>query len=263
MKIWTSSCGLPVGLTGLALMASAGGTITGCGDKHGSDITEATGATGATGGAEHGGESSTGGSVAAAGDSPGGHGNSGASSAGAAGSVEQPPPVTGLRPECAKSVPKNGDSCTIENIQCQYGTDPRRACRPVATCRSGVWSVKVGTASSCPKLAEADCSDTPAELANQRCTPGAMADSGPYCTYNDVTCACDSNTCNAGATSCAWSCDRPLPEPSCPWGQPNLGTSCTRNGLVCKYTICEDQHCVGGYWTAVDNGSCPMTPVGP
>ena len=262
--------GLYVGLNSVALAAALGGAVTGCGGspKRDSGTISGAGASGAhvgdgeaggRGGASGSGGNGTGGSTSMAGTgaSSGGRGNA---FAGSGGSAVQPSPMVGLRPECAEDAPKNGQACATENVQCQYGTDPRKACRPVAICKSGMWSVKVGPPSACPVLAQVDCPDLPAKLANQRCTPGSVANSGPYCAYNDVTCACDESTCNA--TDCAWYCDAPLAEPDCPRGQPNLGTSCPSEGLVCKYTTCEDHRCVGGYWTAVDNRVCAMTPIG-
>jgi hypothetical protein len=242
--------------TGGTGMANGGDVGTaGAGDQP----TAGTGAGGSRGGS---GGSGTGGSggQAKGGSSSSGKGGSSSGGTSAGGSAGDPPTPTDMRPECPASAPKNGASCSADNVQCQYGTDPRRACRPVATCKSGQWSVKVGTSAACPPLADTDCPSTPAELADARCVQASVPESGPYCAYNDVTCACDVGTCDA--TDCAWYCDPPLSDPDCPWGQPNVGTSCASNGLVCRYTTCVDHKCTGGYWTATDNGSCPMTPFG-
>jgi len=256
VRVWLGNACVVVGLFGALAACSQPSSQSGAGE---------VGASGAMGGGSGGddGASALGGragSTAAAGK--GGTSASGGAGVGVgAGNGGAPPVPSNLRPGCPALAPSTGQSCTSDGLQCQYGSDPRRACRPLATCQSGAWMVKVGTPAACPELAAANCPASLAQLATQRCAQGAV-NAGPYCVYNDVSCVCDPENCDATGTDCAWSCDKPLADPKCPWGQPNIGTSCASEGLVCRYTTCADHHCTDGYWTAVSSGSCPMTPVG-
>ncbi|HYQ01825.1 MAG TPA: hypothetical protein VER96_24295 [Polyangiaceae bacterium] len=255
-------------LTNVFLVVGLGGAMAACSSSSSQRGAENAGATGAIGGGSGAddGASATGGRAG----SGGGSGSAGASAAagkggtsarGGASNGGEPPVPSDLHPGCPALAPSTGQSCTSDGLQCQYGIDPRRACRPLATCQSGSWMVKEGTLAACPELAEADCPASMGQLADQRCAQGAV-NAGPYCAYNDVTCVCDPENCDATGTDCAWFCDKPLADANCPWGQPNIGTSCASEGLVCRYTTCADHHCTNGYWTAMSNGSCPMTPVG-
>lgn len=231
--------------------AGMGGQGAVAGRAGGGDATSGrTGAGGSSGSSVSGGAAGRGGG--------GSSGNAGEGKSG--GSGGKPATPSALRPECPEAPPDNGTSCSDEEVQCQYGAEPRPECRPVATCKAGLWSVPSIPASRCPEPTDVACPGTMDELEGERCTLGGVANSGPFCQYEDVTCACDESTCDA--TDCAWFCPPPLEEMDCPRGQPNVGTSCDDPSITCKYTTCQDHRCVDGYWSAVDNGSCSPTPVG-
>jgi hypothetical protein len=73
---------------------------------------------------------------------------------------------------------------------------------------------------------------------------------GPYCAYSGVTCEC----ILCGSESCPWVCEQaPVDDPACTRGEPNFGTACPQEGLLCTYDSCYTHWCIEGYWTRLDN----------
>ncbi len=40
---------------------------------------------------------------------------------------------------CPATLPANAAACSPDGLVCQYGSDPRRHCRPQAACTSDTW----------------------------------------------------------------------------------------------------------------------------
>lgn len=186
-----------------------------------------------------------GGSDSGGGDSGGG--DSGRTDGGGGGGV------------CPASLPAAGASCSREGLVCQYGDDPRIACRPTATCTSGSFVVNDP---DCPPIAMVMCPATREAAAGQLCTP-----MDAICAYDGLACVC--TNCEPGpAIMCSgdptWHCQAPHADPACPAAMPNSGTSCsgTPEGKECQYD-CEagmGRRCEGGVWVPYDPpGGCPIS----
>jgi hypothetical protein len=156
--------------------------------------------------------------------------------------------------ECAASPPADGGSCQAEGLSCSWGDDIRGdGCRTRAVCSAQTWQV---TPSPCLPLT--DVGSCPGDL-SAACT----ADSA--CTKADGN-RCRCTECKPNAPSCGavptWYCPAPTTTVGCPPAQPNLGTSCGTQGLVCRYPqfACgqPDRVCDHGIWTPGDVASCPM-----
>jgi hypothetical protein len=146
--------------------------------------------------------------------------------------------------------------CTA-GLTCEYGTDPRPACRESATCTNGSWVVT--TPAPCAVLPVVTCPATREAAAGQACTA-----SGAYCTYGDLSCQC--TNCTTGPVdSCAgdptWHCAAPNADATCPAGIPLLGSACTTANQTCSYSCGAGgaRLCKGGAWYSASGGPCPVS----
>lgn len=155
------------------------------------------------------------------------------------------------------ALPQSSSSCSSEGLVCQYGSDPRRSCRPKAACSGGSWVV---TSPKCARLPPASCPKTREDAAGKLCT---VKDA--YCSYaGDLSCHC-TNCVDYPLPRCqgdlTWHCDAPAQDAQCPAGKPNLGTSCAIAGKRCVYGCGSDgaRVCSGGEWTSASGTPCPIS----
>ena len=158
---------------------------------------------------------------------------------------------------CPSSLPAAGKACTPDGLACQYGTDPRRTCRPVATCSGGVWQV---TTPKCAALPPVTCPATHKDAAGKKCTP-----KDAYCSFpGDLICHC-TNCISYPVPHCSgdlkWRCDVPSTDAQCPPGKPNLGTPCAPAGKLCKYHCGQDgaRLCKNTVWHSAQHSPCPVS----
>ncbi len=158
---------------------------------------------------------------------------------------------------CPKSLPSAGGACKLQGLACQYGTDPRRKCRPVATCVYGKWQI---TTPKCTGLPPVKCPATLNDAKLKKCTP-----KDAYCAYKgDLICHC-TNCVAYPIPNCSgdpiWRCDVPNTTKNCPAGKPNLGTPCLQTGKKCQYHCGFDgaRECKGGAWYAASGTPCPIS----
>ncbi len=137
---------------------------------------------------------------------------------------------------CPTTPPTDNSACTIETLQCEYGSAPQPMCNTLATCTNKAWHV------TAPSKGGA-CQYT------GRCPPSykdvpqgaACADAYPsVCVYSEGVCGCEPplggpTPLDAGGAA-RWSCD--APKSGCPMPRPRLGSSCQPEGLQCNYSAC-------------------------
>jgi hypothetical protein len=146
--------------------------------------------------------------------------------------------------------------CT-EGLTCEYGTDPRPACRSSATCTNGAWAI---LQARCVPLPEVTCPDTREAAAGQLCEPEAA-----YCVYADLACECTNCSTGGPVDICTgdptWHCAAPNADPACPAGIPLLGSACSGEGKSCTYACGSGgaRVCKKGAWYAADGGPCPVS----
>jgi hypothetical protein len=166
---------------------------------------------------------------------------------------------------CPATAPAPGSSCTIEDLQCEYGQSEYPGCDKIVQCSSGAWGGLLGPPSLCPGPNPAGCPATMAD-ATGSCQPG----SGGFafsCYYATGGCYCGSlggpvGVEPDGAVAPAdWQCDNP--GPGCPLPRPRIGTACTLEGTMCNYLECNfAQTCMGGVWMDQETG-CAVAGAGP
>ena len=200
--------------------------------------------------------------IGGASENGGGAGGSGASAAstvtgaGAAPATATAASGGGSAPlGCPTSEPVSGQPCDPLEVPqmfvtwCEYGDDPRPACRSKAECvarasEPPVWQVDVP---ACPPLSDVGCPQGSRMPTGGDCTPDKL------CLYTDGwQCGCP-GTCNtpSGTVPC-WSCVGGPPEP-CPVVAPDAGQACALDGVRCGYGACYlgtlmDRQCMGGVW---------------
>ncbi len=155
-------------------------------------------------------------------------------------------------PVCPKVEPAGGTACPNNGLTCEYGTDPRGdLCRDQATCSSGHWTVSVPDPAGCPSIGVTTCQGT---------SGSTCSGDGTYCTQsNGVDCECTScpptaPVCIVG-TAPTLAC-RTNTTSGCPAAEPNLGTSCGMEGLICSYCPDVSRVCMAGLWTK--GSPCPV-----
>ncbi len=158
---------------------------------------------------------------------------------------------------CPATIPAEGSPCAREGLVCGYGDDPRVQCHPRATCTNGAWTWQ---RTNCPGLPPTSCPPTRAMASGQQCTPRDA-----FCGYEGIPCRCTNcvfypiERCDGPLT---WHCEAPNTTPGCPAAIPNLGTTCTAEGLQCGYG-CEPgmaRTCRSGVWTESSTpGGCPIS----
>lgn len=159
---------------------------------------------------------------------------------------------------CPGTQPREGEACSGDaSLRCEYGNDPRPACRTHASCASGAWQIAI---SGCPPLPGPGVSGCPAAPPDG----GACQTDGLVCDMGDDTlCAC--STCTGGPCSLAahWSCAGAPSTPGCPSRAPELGSACASDQNVCTYgpscveSVATRRRCDNGAWIE-DPMVCPV-----
>jgi len=169
-----------------------------------------------------------------------------------AGKDSQPPASV-----CPAKLPAPSAACSREGLVCQFGKDPRRSCRPSASCTGGKWQV---SAPKCAPLPKDTCPATRAAAAGKQCK---VKDA--YCSYpGDLVCQC-TNCIAYPVAHCSgplkWKCDVPSADAQCPAGKPNLGAPCSVEGKKCTYHCGTDgaRQCKGKVWTRASSHPCPVS----
>lgn len=163
---------------------------------------------------------------------------------------------------CPTKQPDNAAKtpCPSEGLQCEYGADPRPACRTVATCGANhTWQVPIYGA--CAAIPPATCPQTRDIAAGAKCNV-----EGAFCRYDGFE-PCECTNCNKGGPDAAclgeatWHCPAPHPDARCPAVMPRLGEPCAQDGQVCKYTCggAGGRVCHNGVWQAAQGGPCAIS----
>lgn len=146
--------------------------------------------------------------------------------------VDSGPPVIvgpygdgGCPSPCPYVLPKGGDACPANGLECEYGGQFDPKCNIVARCVTDRWTI-VSPSGACPGVATG-CPSSP--FGPERGRPCAPA--GAVCTYVDGICDCQRES--AGTTATVWACTAF----TCKGPRPRLGCTCT-SALVCQYGGC-------------------------
>jgi hypothetical protein len=88
---------------------------------------------------------------------------------------------------------------------------------------------------------------------------------GAYCSHDDGT-WCQCTNCPPSGLPCTpnsptvWYCQTPPTTQGCPPAQPNLGTACDKESVICSYQCGNPQRiCSSGAWAAGSPTPCPVS----
>jgi hypothetical protein len=133
-------------------------------------------------------------------------------------------------------------------MQCEYGTNPNPSCDILYTCDSTGWS-SPGPMSCVVGTCPADYASVPQ---GKSCTPFGLD-----CAYPQGQCNC-ADTVPVSMPGPVWQCSTPMT--GCPSPRPDVGTSCTSEGLDCDYGACTggiNEVCKDGIWQEQPT-ACPV-----
>ncbi len=165
---------------------------------------------------------------------------------------------------CPSAEPAENSPCARDQLECEYGADPRRECRDVATCSGATWRIQRpggdGTARPwCASVPPAMCPATLEAASSQSCSA-----QGAVCTYGGLTCEC-TNCFSFPVGGCVgeprWQCDRQPMTAGCPTTPPRFGDVCAAEGVDCLYGCNSPDGavaCRNGVW---QRGSFTMCPI--
>jgi hypothetical protein len=173
--------------------------------------------------------------------------------------LSPPDAAVALKPSCPDGPPASDMPCDWSDLVCEYGHDPRRACRDQAICTTAgggrrLWRLKQ---TSCPMLPATKC--PPSFYGAEGMTCPVLE---TYCGYGDLACGCGNCRWEGFTVKCdgpgTWRCDRPNIEPGCPAGAPRLGSPCAPDGHQCNYDCGLDgtRLCLSGLWQPRHGGGC-------
>lgn len=159
-----------------------------------------------------------------------------------------------LPDRCPAARPKAGDPCALPDsgvLECEYGGDAHGACRTLADCESGHWSIGQEV---CPT----DPSACPATYGQGE---GASCPVTGFCDYEQGRCSCVGCVLDAdgGIESGSWHC-RPWPVDAgagCPAEAPLTGSACSTEGQSCGADCCGSprvsfgEQCSAGVWEPI------------
>jgi hypothetical protein len=160
-------------------------------------------------------------------------------------------------PPCPADPPQGGAACADPSLDCEYGQDPRPACRMHATCAAGAWLVMEAKCAGLSGPGQDGCPTQPN-------VTGACPKEGLLCDLGGgALCAC--GMCAGGPCSNMphWSCASPPGAAGCPAVLPDLGASCSlAEGTQCVYGVCGSEAsggrvCQGGSWKD-EPVACPL-----
>jgi hypothetical protein len=141
-------------------------------------------------------------------------------------------------PNCPASA-QEGDHCSVEGIECEYGSDIRSSCNKVLTCSNGTFTMSKGFDPTCPTSA-----NSPSCPASPSSATGTCSDLGLACNYSTST-QTQFCTCNYmggppmidGGMIANWQCSFGTAT-GCPAVRPKIGSSCSQPDLDCNYDVC-------------------------
>jgi hypothetical protein len=142
-------------------------------------------------------------------------------------------------PDCPASAPNQGTSCSIEGLECEYGSDVRSTCNALVMCSKGSWDVRFGNDPSCPTKANAPtCPSSPSQAT------GSCSDMGLACNYSTSNetqfCVCSymgGPPMMDGGITPYWQCSFGT-STGCPAVRPKIGATCSQPNLDCSYDVC-------------------------
>jgi hypothetical protein len=139
---------------------------------------------------------------------------------------------------CPAQEPSAGEQCTIAGATCWYGDSPRPDCRDIWNCTSGLWHA---ARQGCAQLPDGYCPASQPDMSTS-CTAVFDPTRRGDCGYaGGVLCGCPcvaGHVTDAGVMACGPSrfvCFPAPTTPGCPSTPPNIGTSCTVQGVQCVY----------------------------
>ena len=150
--------------------------------------------------------------------------------------------------QCPSTEPAAGAPCPVPGLQCQYGTDPRGDCNPIATCAASGWQLSIP---------DPTCS-TPPPTCPASPPTGTCSALNEACAYPGESCICACGPV-CGSTGGLWQCS--MTKNGCPGVPPNEGTACPSDGLECRYQCGPDGAltCNAGMWEFANGGPCPVS----
>jgi hypothetical protein len=139
---------------------------------------------------------------------------------------------------CPSSPPAAGAACSIEELRCEWGNDPRFTCNARSRCYLGRWEVFDADPTKCPSTPYGLPSGCPSRTV---AASGARCSSmGLFCGYPEGLCTCmvvgGPPIPDAGTSAPTWVCA--TLDPSCPRPRPRIGSPCTIPDLSCDYGVC-------------------------
>jgi hypothetical protein len=196
---------------GLMVVACSAGWVAGCGDDdQGGDEDENEAGSGGSGSGRSGsGGSNTGTGTSGSGASGSGACGSGASGSGAGGASPDNPA------ECPASAPAEDDSCTMDGLECAYGTTE-------CQCEGSFQD---------PTMMAWDCSTMGGGGEMQMC-PATEPANGDECTPGRGDCMFGTRICDCIRDSNMWACWDPA---DCPATPPENESPCDVVGMECEY----------------------------
>jgi hypothetical protein len=161
-----------------------------------------------------------------------------------------PPPV------CPTDEPGEGSGCTVDELQCSYGSSSAAYCRRYLVCTAGAWTVPPNRVSTCKMQPPEQCPAEPQPGAT--CTASEVSGFVP-CEYDGaISCYCLGTPVGVPGTTSEWECYGPPRNGACPELLPNIGDGCAVNGQACHYGVVQqgcyapyaDVYCYQGAWEA-------------
>ncbi|HEY1696620.1 MAG TPA: hypothetical protein VGG39_30875 [Polyangiaceae bacterium] len=158
---------------------------------------------------------------------------------------------------CPASLPAIGSACSLENVECEYGSAWWSiSCDAVVQCSAGAWTKEQPSYTPCSAQPGPNAPSCPATYASV--PTGTSCDAtGLRCVYGQGLCTCDVPLGGPilidGGTG-SWGC---VPENGCPFPRPRLGSPCDGSSATstCTYEECSyGQSCQDGAWVAEEEG---------
>lgn len=170
------------------------------------------------------------------GDEPPGYPPSYPCSGVCSGEGTEPRPVPGPPPTCPDEQPRLEDECEHEGLTCSYGDASDLYCRSAFQCVSKAWVIpepKVVFDGVCEAPPPTWCPSE--QMAGEQCD--VIGATNPSCEYGEgpelVRCYCQAFS--SGTSVGAWFCYGPPADTRCPAEVPQLGSSCSAQGVECTY----------------------------
>jgi hypothetical protein len=139
---------------------------------------------------------------------------------------------------CPANEPTEGETCSGSTLTCWYGHSPRPDCRDIWGCTLGRWHA---TRQGCVQPRDGYCPASQPDMSTS-CTGVSDPTASDECVYGNVLCECpcvlsetDSGVLAFPCRPVHFACVPPPTTSACPSIAPNIGTSCTPQGVQCVY----------------------------